>query len=143
MSNFVSESSLKKLKHHLSFGHVQIITVRLFLKIFPKNQINNLQKLKKHAARIIFRKSVRDHAMPLYFIITDGSPLVAGSARIYHKIALVVYKYLNNLSTSYMSEFISRHIPSRALRSNNSNLIVTKTAKYKKLSERVKKLYFY
>ena len=35
-----------------------------------------------------------------------------------------------------MSELITKYIPSRALRSNNSNLILKKTAKYKTLGER-------
>ena len=67
-------------------------------------------------------------------LTTDGSlHCLPVMARIDYKIALVVYKCLNNLSPSYMSEFISKYIPSRTLRSNNSNLIVTKTAKYKTL----------
>ena len=58
------------------------------------------------------------------------------TATIDYKLALVVYKCLNNLSPSYMSELITKYIPSKALRSNNSNLIVTKTAKYKTLGDR-------
>ena len=130
MSNFVSESSLKTLAS--SFILSRLDYCNALFKNLPKYQINNLQKLQNHAARVIFRKSVRDHAMPLLMDL-HWLPV---TARIDYKIALVVYKCLNNLSPSYMSELISRYIPSRALRSNNSNLIVTKTAKYKTLGER-------
>ena len=104
----------------------------LFLKNLPKYQIKNLQKLQNHAARVIFRKSVREHAMPLLMDL-HWLPV---TARIDYKIALIIYKCLNNLSPSYMSELISKYVPSRALKSGGSSLIVKTMAKYKTLGER-------
>ena len=130
MSNFVSESSLKTLAS--SFILSRLDYCNALFKNLPKYQIKNLQKLQNHAARVIFRKSVREHAMPLLMDL-HWLPV---TARIDYKIALIVYKCLNNLSPSYMSELITKYVPSRALRSGGSSLIVKTMAKYKTLGER-------
>ena len=48
--------------------------------------VSHLKKLQNHAARVIFRKSVRDHAMPLLMDL-HWLPI---TARIDYKIALIV-----------------------------------------------------
>ena len=130
MSNFVSESSLKTLAS--SFILSRLDYCNALFKNLPKYQICNLQKLQNHAAKVIFKKSIRDHATPLLFKL-HWLPV---TARIDYKIALVVFKCLNNLSPLYMSDLITKYSPSRSLRSSNSNIIVTKSAKYKKYGER-------
>ena len=84
MSNFVSESSLKTLAS--SFILSRLDYCNALFKNLPKIKFCNLQKLQKHAAKIIFKKSIRDHATPLLFKL-HWLPV---TARIDYKIALVV-----------------------------------------------------
>ena len=44
--------------------------------------------------------------------------------RIVFKILLLVFKSLNNLAPSYISDLLTPYIPSRSLRSSNQSLLV-------------------
>ena len=44
--------------------------------------------------------------------------------RIVFKILLLVFKSLNNLAPSYISDLLTSYIPSRSLRSSNQSLLV-------------------
>ena len=123
MSSFVNESSLKTLAS--SFILSRLDYCNSLFKNLPKTQLDILQKLQNHAAKIIFKKSMRDHATPL-LVNLHWLPV---QARIDYKIAMLVFKCLNSLAPQYMSDIIVKYNPPRTLRSSNTNLIVSNVAK--------------
>ena len=130
MSSFVNESSLKTLAS--SFILSRLDYCNSLFKNLPKTQLDILQKLQNHATKIIFKKSMRDHATPLLVNLH----LLPVQARIDYKIAMLVFKCLNSLAPQYMSDIIVKYNPPRTLRSSNTNLIVSNVAKYKTLGDR-------
>lgn len=95
-------------------------------------QLNNLQKIQNAAVRFIFglngkkrRQSITPylkelHFLPVYF-------------RILFKIALLVFKSLNNIAPKYIADMLNlRQINTHGVRANNDNflLIVPPTPRY-------------
>ena len=88
----------------------------------PQKSIKKLQKIQNSAARIITNTLRSEHISPsLKFL--HWLPV---NERITYKIAITVYKSLNNLAPLYLSELISKYLPSRNLRSSHNNLLVTR-----------------
>ena len=56
--------------------------------------------------------------------------------RIDFKIAVLVYKCLNNLAPTYLSNLIELYSPQRTLRSSNSLLLSTNVGKFKTLGDK-------
>lgn len=62
MSSFVDQSSLKTLAS--SFVLSRLDYCNSLFQILPKFQIDKLQKLQNHAARVVLGKSIREHITP-------------------------------------------------------------------------------
>ena len=75
--------------------------------------INKLQKVQNNAARLIFKSSRSAHVTPLLKSL-HWLPI---EKRIQYKIALLCFKYFNNLAPSYISDLLHVYTPSRQLRS--------------------------
>ena len=56
--------------------------------------------------------------------------------RIVFKILLLVFKSLNNLAPSYISDLLTPYIPSRSLRSSNQSLLVVPRSIQKSYGDR-------
>ena len=102
---------------------VQLVTSRLdycnsLLFGVPQSEINRLQKIQNTAARIVLRVPRREHISP-FLRELHWLPV---SSRIEHKIMLLTYHAMNGNPT-YLSELVSRHKPTRALRSSDDNLL--------------------
>ena len=130
MSKFVSESSLKTLA--ASFILSRFDYCNSLFKNLKNSQIDKLQKLQNFAAKVILGKSLYDHVTPC-LIELHWLPI---RFRIDYKISLIVFKCLNGLAPSYLSELIEIYVPSRNLRSANLFLLKTKVTKYKTLGDR-------
>ena len=130
MSAFVNEDSLKTLAS--SFILSRLDYCNSLFKNINKDLIQKLQKLQNFAAKIIFKKSVRDHVTPC-LIHLHWLPI---SYRIDFKSAVLVYKCLNGLAPPYLSAMIEPYSPPRTLRSSNSLLVTSRVAKFKTLGDR-------
>ena len=72
------------------------------------------------AARLVKRYPKYGRTSPLLFEL-HWLPV---EHRIVFKILLLVFKSLNNLAPSYISDLLTPYIPSRSLRSSNQSLLV-------------------
>ena len=76
--------------------------------------VRKLQLVQNSAARLVMRKSKREHTTPLLFHL-HWLPV---SARIEYKVALMVFKCLQKTVPRYLQSAIELYAPSRALRSS-------------------------
>ena len=130
MSKFVSQSSLKQLASSFILSRLDYCN-SLFKNLLQKD-IEILQKLQNYAARVILKRPMRDHATPM-LIELHWLPM---NARIDYKIAIMVYKCLNNIAPVYLSNLIELYNPPRSLRSSNSLLIKVNVGEFRRLGDR-------
>ena len=93
---------------------------------------DKLQKLQNFAAKVILGKSLYDHVTPC-LIHLHWLPI---KFRINYKISLLVFKCLNGLAPSYLSNLVEIYVPSRNLRSINQYKLKTHVTKFKTLGDR-------
>ena len=92
--------------------------MRCFLAC-PKKTTDKLQLVQNAAARVLTKTRMRDHITPvlasLHWLPVDF--------KIDFKIILLVYKALNGLAPSYLSDCLPRYVPHRHLRSSTAGLL--------------------
>ena len=97
-----------------------------------KDLLTKLKKLQNFVGKVVWKKSVCDDVTPwliyLYWLSVKY--------RIDFKIAVLVYKYLNNLAPTYLSNLIEIYSPQRTLRSSNSLLLSNNVGKFKTIGDR-------
>ena len=98
----------------------------------PKYQIQRLQSVQNCAARLVKRYPKFGHISPLLFEL-HWLPV---EHRIVFKILLLVFKSLNNLAPSYISDLLTPYIPSRSLRPSNQSLLVVPRSIQKSYGDR-------
>lgn len=84
-----------------------------------QSSLRRLQLVQNAAARLLTRTKKRDHITPALATL-HWLPVCF---RIEFKIVLIVFKILNGLSPSYLSELLHVHTPIKALRSSNQMLL--------------------
>ena len=94
----------------------------------PKKSTDRLQLVQNAAARVLTRTKMREHITPVLASL-HWLPVVF---RIDFKILLLVYKAINGLAPLYLSEFLSKYVPNRPLRSATSGLLDFPKMSYKK-----------
>ena len=88
----------------------------------PSNIMDKLQRVLNSAAHVVTLSKKRDHITP---VLKDLHWLPINQ-RIVFKILLLVFKSLNGIAPSYMSEMIAIHKPKRCLRSSTQLLLDVK-----------------
>ena len=86
----------------------------------PKKNITPLQLLQNSAARVLTKTRKRAHITP----ILKSLHWLPVCFRIDFKILLLVFKALNGLSPSYLSDLLLNYEPSRTLRSSDRGLLL-------------------
>ena len=130
MSKYVSENSLKTLAASFilsRFDYCNSLFIGMNFSLCDK-----LQKLQNFAAKVILGKSLYDHVSPC-LIHLHWLPI---KFRINYKISLLVFKCLNGLAPSYLSNLVEMYVPSRNLRSINQYKLKTNVTKFKTLGDR-------
>ena len=87
-----------------------------------KENMSRLQSIQNHAAKLIKGKKKYDHVSPLLKEL-HWLPV---AYRIDYKIALIVFKCINNLAPLYLQKMLTLYQPNRALRSSNDKFILEK-----------------
>lgn len=112
-----SEDSAKALTH--AFVSSRLDNMNSLLYNIPDLEINKLQKIQNHAARIIKRQKKSCHITPL---LKDLHWLPV-RFRIQYKILLLVYKSLHGEGPDYLASILEEYHPTRALRSAGQLLL--------------------
>ena len=98
----------------------------------PVEQLQKLQKVQIYAAKIIHRKKKTDHVTPLL----KSLHWLPVKERVDYKIATLVFKCLNDLAPTYLSDLIQKNTTSRNLRSSNDKSIFIPRTKLKTYGDR-------
>ena len=99
---------------------------------FPKHLSNRLRLIQNTAARIVILSKRFEHITPILFKL-HWLPL---GYRIHLKILLLVYKCLNGLAPSYLSELLSYTNGPRLLRSSSQNFLTVPRTRVKTYGDR-------
>ena len=114
---YLDEDSCKMLVNNLIISHLDYCNA--LYHGLPDCLLNQLQRVQNTAARLVLciRKSA--HITPVLMKL-HWLPV---QHRIKFKILMQVFKILNGQSPLYLVDLISRHVPTRALRSRDTNLL--------------------
>ena len=98
----------------------------------PKHLLNRLRLIQNTAPRIVTLSKRFDHITPILFKL-HWSPL---NYRIHFKIFLLVYKCLNGLAPTYLSELLRYTNGPRLLRSSSQNFLAVPRTRLKTYGDR-------
>ena len=119
IKSYVTPKVMESLVHSFISSNIDYCN-SLFVHL-PKKSIYKLQKIQNSAARLITGTYRYSHITPV-LIQLHWLPVVQ---RIKFKILILVFKCLNNMAPSYLSDRIVKYTPTRTLRSSTSlNLVV-------------------
>ena len=128
--HLLDRSTTEKLVHAFIFSHLDSNN-GLLLGV-PDSQLTRLQRIQNSAARLVMRKKKFDHITPLLRIL-HWLPI---RSRIKFKVITLVFKCLNGIAPSYLSELIKPYQPGRNLRSQSKNLLSEIRVKSKTFGDR-------
>ncbi len=128
-SSFFQLRLLSKAKSFLSFKNLEkvihaFITSKLdycnslYIGI-SQTALSRLQLVQNAAARLLTRSHKRDHITP----VLQSLHWLPVRFRVDFKILLIVYKSLNGMAPSYISDLLIEHNVNRSLRSSNQRLL--------------------
>ena len=114
---YLDEDSCKMLVSNLIISHLDYCNA--LYHGLPDCLLNQLQRVQNTAARLVLciRKSA--HITPVLMKLL----WLPVQHRVKFKILMQVYKILNGQSPLYLVDLISRHVPTRAIRSRDTNLL--------------------
>ena len=98
----------------------------------PKHLLNRLRLIQNTAPRIVTLSKRFDHITPILFKL-HWLPL---NYRIHFKIFLLVYKCLNGLAPTYLSELLRYTNGPRLLRSSSQNFLAVPRTRLKTYGDR-------
>ena len=128
---FLNENAVKTLV--CSFILSRLDYCNSLLYGISKQQLNRLQRIQNHAARLVLRKSKHNDS----FSLLKQLHWLPVEARINYKIAVTVYQCLNNQNfPQYLTDILVPYTPSRSLRSSNTNRLYTPRVHLKTYGER-------
>ena len=130
MSPFLNFDTTKQLV--TSFMLSKLDYCNALLTNLPLEQIERLQKIQNHAARLITKTNMRSHITPS-LVKLHWLPV---KARIEFKAAVLCYKCVNKIAPPYMQKMLEIYVPSRNLRSQSKLLLKTKRSAYVKIGGR-------
>ena len=115
---------ISKVRDIISFETATLLVNSLFLSKLdycnsllsgvPNDKLKKLQVAQNNAARMIFRKSKREHASPLL----KELHWLPCEKRIMYKLATMCHKCINDNAPMYLKDLLRLYIPSRTLRSS-------------------------
>ena len=116
--NILSQNDAEKLVH--AFVTSRLDYCNSLLSGCSNKSLKTLQLIQNAAARVLTRTKKRDHISP----VLASLHWLPVESRIEFKVLLLTYKALNGLAPSYLEELLIPYCPTRALRSQNAELLV-------------------
>jgi len=117
IKKFLDKQSLERVVH--AFITTKLDYCNSLLCGAPTSVTNKLQRIQNIAARIITGTNSRDHITP----VLKSLHWLPVHQRIKFKTLVLVYKAMNKQAPEYLNELINIHVPRRALRSGENNLL--------------------
>ena len=117
LRKYLNRAATEQIIH--SFITSRLDTANSILYGLPCEQINRLQRLQNHAARIVTLSKKSCHINP----ILRELHWLPVSYRIIYKILLIVYKSLKGHAPLYISNLLKLYVPVRNLRSSDKLLL--------------------
>jgi len=117
LTKYLDRKSIERLVH--AFVSSRLDSCNSLLYGIPEKEIKQLQRVQNAAARLVTGTKKYDHISP---VLKDLHWLPVRH-RITYKIALMTFKSLHGMAPGYITELISRHKPSRTLRSSSAHLL--------------------
>ena len=114
----LSQKGAEKLVH--AFVTSRLDYCNALLSGSSSKSLKTLQLVQNAAARVPPKTKKRDHISP----VLASLHWLPVKSRIEFKILLLTFKALNNMAPVYLEELIAPYQPTRALRSQNSGLLV-------------------
>lgn len=108
---YLDQSTTKQLVHALVISRIDSCNSLLYG--LPYVLLKRLQRVQNACARMIMRRSKREHVTPLFKEL-HWLPV---HARIEHKIIMLTFKCLHGLAPSYLADLVTVYDPQRSLRS--------------------------
>ena len=127
---YLSENTSEILVH--AFISSKLDNCNSLLYGLPKHLLNKLRLVQNTAARIVTLTKRFDHITPIMFQL-HWLPL---NYRIHFKILLLVFKCLNGLAPTYLSDLLHYHNSPRLLRSSFQNLLAVPKSRLKTYGDR-------
>ena len=127
---YLSEDTSQILVH--AFISSKLDNCNSLLYGLPKHVLNRLRLIQNTAARIVTLSKRFDHITPILFKL-HWLPL---DYRIHFKIFLLVYKCLNGLAPTYLSELLRYTNGPRLLRSSSQNFLAVPRTRLKTYGDR-------
>ncbi|XP_039668677.1 uncharacterized protein LOC120566361 [Perca fluviatilis] len=116
--NILSQNDSEKLVH--AFVTSRLDYCNSLLSGCSNKFLKTLQLIQNAAARVLTRTKKRDHISP----VLASLHWLPVKSRIEFKILLLTYKALNGQAPSYLEELLIPYCPTRALCSQNAELLV-------------------
>ena len=97
-----------------------------------KANMNKLQHVQNAAARLVARKSRRDHITPTLYML-HWLPV---EYRVIFKLLVLVYRAVNGQAPEYLCQLLHSYTPTRALRSADQHLLQVPRTRRKNCGDR-------
>ena len=130
LRKYLDQSTAERLVH--AFVTSRLDNCNSLLYGLPQCEIKKLQHVQNTGARIVTRSNRREHITPTLKEL-HWLPI---QSRIKFKLALLVFKALNNLAPSYLKDLLLPYQTSRCLRSSSMNLLQVPRTKTKTYGDR-------
>ena len=127
---FLSNSSIEKLLASMITSRLDYCNAT-FAGVADE-QITRIQKIQNNGARLILKKSKRDHVTPLLKEL-HWLPV---KYRIQYKLATLAFHHFDGTLPPYLSSSLCTYQPSRSLRSSTERLLKIQKTNLKTFGER-------
>jgi len=141
-SSFLSLRRIGSIRQYLSEKATaclvnSVVTSRLdfcnsILSGISAEQLDRLQRIQNHAARLIVKKRKHEHITPT-LIELHWLPV---KFRIQYKLAVFAFRYFEGTLPPYLASSLSTYQPTRSLRSSSEKLLIIPRVNLKSAGER-------
>ncbi len=126
----LTKETTEKLVH--AFVTSRIDNGNALLYNLPQTCINKLQRVLNTAARIVSRTPKFAHISP----VCRDLHWLPMTERMEYKILLLAFKALHGMAPTYIADFLQVYQPTRALRSQDRNLLVVPQTRLRSFGDR-------